>query len=530
MLIFSLKHYNFAYLKFIKGELLNRDNLFAIGFFAISVVAFFMWGYDYIPSNHLLLFILASIFGLFMAFNIGGNDVANSFGTSVGAKTLTIKQALIIAAVFELSGAVFAGGEVTKTIRSGIISIPSSTNTMLFVAIMISALFSAGTWLFIATKKGLPVSTTHSIVGGIVGSGLMMGFMSEISQPTVAWNKIGSIALSWVVSPVAGGLVAYLIYGYIKSRIVLPSLNLQNELKTLKKERKTFKEQYIKDLSDKSQSDQIKELKRIVIEDDDDAEQNESEFKQKIKVMKDKEKAIDTISYMRTYIPVVAAFSAMVIAGSLLFKGLKHLHLSFSSIQTVWIIFVIGIAAYLSSFAIVNLMKKDNTQKSINRIFGWFQIFTASSFAFSHGANDIANAVGPFAAILDVLKNDSINATSPVPGIAMATFGIALVVGLWFLGKEVITTVGSKLAEIFPTTGFSAELAASVVILIATKMGLPISSTHVLIGAVLGIGIYNKNANWGMLKPIGLAWIITLPASMIGSAICYVVIKTLMGI
>ncbi|MFW5619352.1 MAG: inorganic phosphate transporter, partial [Campylobacter hyointestinalis] len=139
-------------------------------------------------------------------------------------------------------------------------------------------------------------------------------------------------------------------------------------------------------------------------------------------------------------------------------------------------------------------------------------------------------AVVPFVEFLDFLKNNSINESSPVPGVAMATFGIALVVGLWFLGKEVITTVGSKLAEILPTTGFSAELAASIVILIATKMGLPISSTHVLIGAVLGIGVYNRNANWGMLKPIGLAWIITLPVSMIGSAVGYLVIKNIMGL
>ena len=149
---------------------------------------------------------------------------------------------------------------------------------------------------------------------------------------------------------------------------------------------------------------------------------------------------------------------------------------------------------------------------------------------FSHGANDIANAVGPFAAILDVLKSGAINSTTVIPTIAMITFGVALVVGLWFLGKEVITTVGTKLTEILPTTGFSAELAASIVILIATKMGLPISSTHVLIGAVLGIGLYNRNANWGMLKPIGLAWIITLPIAMIGSAIGFIIIVNVLGL
>ncbi len=512
----------------------NRDNLFALIFFIISVVAFFMWGYNYIPSNHLLLFILASIFGLFMAFNIGGNDVANSFGTSVGAKTLTLKQALIIAAVFELSGAVFAGAEVTNTIRSGIVSLPrGDVNPMVFVIIMISALFSSGAWLFIATKKGLPVSTTHSIVGGIVGAGMMMGFIYYNGSKTfdmVQWGEIGRIALSWVISPVMGGVMAYLIFGYIKSKIIIPSSRIQSEIKSLKRARKTYKDQYIKELSNKSEAEQIKELRRIAIIDEDECEGENCDFRDKIKAMKEQEKNIDGMVFMRTHIPMVAGVATMIIAGSMLFKGLKHMDFNLSIIQTIWIIFVIGIAAYLASFAIVNLMKKDNPQKGINRIFGWFQIFTASSFAFSHGANDIANAVGPFAAILDVLKNNTINETTPIPGIAMATFGIALVVGLWFLGKEVIATVGTKLAEILPTTGFSAELAASIVILIATKMGLPISSTHVLIGAVLGIGVYNRNANWGMLKPIGLAWIITLPISMIGSAIGFLVIKNIMGL
>ena len=176
------------------------------------------------------------------------------------------------------------------------------------------------------------------------------------------------------------------------------------------------------------------------------------------------------------------------------------------------------------------MVKRDNPIKGINRIFGWFQIFTASSFAFSHGANDIANAVGPFAAILDVLKTSSVNSDSPIPFIAMATFGVALVVGLWFLGKEVITTVGNKLTNIEPTTGFSAELASSIVILVATKMGLPISSTHVLIGAVLGIGLYNKSANWALLKPIGLAWVVTVPIAMLGSALCYYMISVIIGL
>ncbi|WP_096016636.1 inorganic phosphate transporter [Campylobacter lanienae] len=512
---------------------MSRDNVFAATLFAISLVVFFLWGYGYIDGHHLLLFILASVFGLFMAFNIGGNDVANAFGTSVGAKTLTIKQALIIAAVFELSGAVFAGAEVTNTIRSGIVILPNNgdINPMIFAAVMLSALMSAGIWLFIATKKGLPVSTTHAIVGGIVGSALMMGYIYYNDGNTlemVKWSSIGSIVLSWVISPVMGGVISYMVFGYIKTKIITPSAELQAQIKAIKAQKRSFKENYISELSNKSEAEQIQELRNIAISDDEEGVSS-SPFRERMKEYKKEEKLIDAIRYMRLHIPILAAIAAMIISSTLLFKGLKHMNLNFGTIETIWILCVIGTVAYLVSFSIVNMMKKDNPQKGINRIFGWFQIFTASAFAFSHGANDIANAIGPFAAVLDVLKSSSINSTATIPTVAMVTFGVSLVVGLWFLGKEVITTVGSKLTEILPTTGFSAELSASIVILIATKMGLPISSTHVLIGAVLGIGLYNRNANWGMLKPIGLAWIITLPVAMIGSAIGFVIITKILG-
>lgn len=515
-----------------------KDNLFALIFFIISVCAFFIWGYNYIPSNHLLLFMLASVFGIFMAFNIGGNDVANSFGTSVGAKTLTIKQALVIAAVFELSGAIFAGGEVTNTIRSGIITISDNVPPMAFAAVMMGALFSSGAWLFIATKFGMPVSTTHSIVGGICGAGITMGMMHfggwVETSGMINWGKVLEIVASWFISPAAGLVIAYLIFGFVKTKIILPSEKKYEQVKELKKERKIYKNQYFKELRSKSEAEQLATLRKIAsIDDDDDEEDNvsvKSEYKNQIRKMKKAEKEVDVSSHMRLNIPIVAACGAMVIASSLLFKGLQHLNLGFSLFETLWIIFVIGLCAYLIIFALVNMVRKENPSKGINRIFGWFQIFTASSFAFSHGANDIANAVGPFAAILDVLKTSSINSESPIPFIAMATFGVSLVVGLWFLGKEVITTVGNKLAHIEPTTGFSAELASSIVILVATKMGLPISSTHVLIGAVLGIGLYNKSANWAMLKPIGLAWVITVPAAMLGSALCYAAIAYLIGL
>ncbi|BDL62681.1 phosphate transporter [Campylobacter jejuni] len=508
---------------------MQKDNLIAFVIFIISTIAFVIWGFGYISQHQLILFILASIFGIFMAFNIGGNDVANSFGTSVGAKTVTIKQALIIAAVFELSGAIFAGAEVTKTIRSGIVIFPNSLDPMLFVIIMLAALLSSGVWIFIATKKGLPVSTTHSIVGGIVGASIMMGLLKFDGIQTlsmVKWSEILRIAISWIASPLLGGIVAYIIYSYIDKKILKPSEKLNDDLKNIKKERKKFKEEYFLNLKTKSQEEQIKELSAIAL---DEEKQENNFYRNKMKEFKDQEKDIDIYSILKTHMPIIACIAAAIISAMFLFKGLNNVS-TLDILQNFWIIGIIGTISYVVTFAIVKIVKKTELNKTTDRIFSWFQIFTASSFAFSHGANDIANAIGPFAAILDVLKNGTINATSPVPFAALAMFGVALVVGLWFLGKEVITTVGSKLATIRPTTGFSAELGASIVILLATQFGIPVSSTHILIGAILGIGVYNKNANWIMMKPIGLAWIITLPAAGIMAALVFLGFKLSLGI
>ncbi|ECL0271807.1 inorganic phosphate transporter [Campylobacter jejuni] len=508
---------------------MQKDNLIAFVIFIISTIAFVIWGFGYISQHQLILFILASIFGIFMAFNIGGNDVANSFGTSVGAKTVTIKQALIIAAVFELSGAIFAGAEVTKTIRSGIVIFPNSLDPMLFVIIMLAALLSSGVWIFIATKKGLPVSTTHSIVGGIVGASIMMGLLKFDGIQTLSmikWSEILRIAISWIASPLLGGIVAYIIYSYIDKKILKPSEKLNDDLKNIKKERKKFKEEYFLNLKTKSQEEQIKELSAIAL---DEEEQENNFYRNKMKEFKDQEKDIDIYSILKTHMPIIACIAAAIISAMFLFKGLNNVS-TLNILQNFWIIGIIGTISYVVTFAIVKIVKKTELNKTTDRIFSWFQIFTASSFAFSHGANDIANAIGPFAAILDVLKNGTINTTSPVPFAALAMFGVALVVGLWFLGKEVITTVGSKLATIRPTTGFSAELGASIVILLATQFGIPVSSTHILIGAILGIGVYNKNANWIMMKPIGLAWIITLPAAGIMAALVFLGFKLSLGI
>ncbi|EOH5242103.1 inorganic phosphate transporter, partial [Campylobacter jejuni] len=376
---------------------MQKDNLIAFVIFIISTIAFVIWGFGYISQHQLILFILASIFGIFMAFNIGGNDVANSFGTSVGAKTVTIKQALIIAAVFELSGAIFAGAEVTKTIRSGIVIFPNSLDPMLFVIIMLAALLSSGVWIFIATKKGLPVSTTHSIVGGIVGASIMMGLLKFDGIQTlsmVKWSEILRIAISWIASPLLGGIVAYIIYSYIDKKILKPSEKLNDDLKNIKKERKKFKEEYFLNLKTKSQEEQIKELSAIAL---DEEEQENNFYRNKMKEFKDQEKDIDIYSILKTHMPIIACIAAAIISAMFLFKGLNNVS-TLDILQNFWIIGIIGTISYVVTFAIVKIVKKTELNKTTDRIFSWFQIFTASSFAFSHGANDIANAIGPFAA------------------------------------------------------------------------------------------------------------------------------------
>jgi PiT family inorganic phosphate transporter len=232
---------------------------------------------------------------------------------------------------------------------------------------------------------------------------------------------------------------------------------------------------------------------------------------------------------LRTHAPIAAAFGTAMIAGMLLFKGLKHAGIGLSDVQIYVLLALLSTLMYGVVFAIIKVMHKDTPHKATMRVFSMLQVLTASSFAFSHGANDIANAIGPFAAIIDILATGNINADAPVPIIAMATFGVALVAGLWFIGKEVIDTVGSRITEIFPVTGFAAELGATLIILLATKMGIPVSSTHILVGAVIGIGLLNRNANWALMRPIALAWVITLPAAAAMAALFFFILKITFG-
>ena len=516
---------------------ISRISLF-FGILLVSMTAYFIyWGLGYTNNQHVLLFVLVTLFGIFMAFNIGGNDVANSFGTSVGAGTLTIRQALLVAAVFEVSGAVLAGGEVTATIRGGIVDLSRmSVSPMQFVYIMMSALVAAAFWLLYATKKGYPVSTTHSIVGAIVGSSITLGIImngSETALTLVQWGKIGQIAISWVLSPLLGGMVSYLLFTQIKRHILNYNDKAETRLKAIRQEKREYKKKNKEAFERLSEIQQIAYTHamtrdvQVMTERDFLPEDLESDYYRGLHEIEQKRNEVDAWHALERWVPMIAAIGAMVISSMLLFKGLQHANLGLSTLHNYLIMCMVGAAVWMATFIFAKTLKKESLGKSTFLIFSWMQVFTASGFAFSHGSNDIANAIGPFAAVLDVLRTGEMGASAAIPPAAMVTFGIALIVGLWFIGKEVIATVGHNLTKMHPASGFSAELSAAAVVMLASLLGLPVSSTHILIGAVLGIGLVNRQTNWGLMKPIALAWVITLPAAAILSALAFIGLRAM---
>ncbi len=514
----------------------------------VATVGYFLhWGLAYTADSSMAIFLLATAFGLFMAFNIGGNDVANSFGTSVGAGTLSIKQALAVAAIFEVSGAVIAGGEVTDTIRKGIVDLSVITgeptfDAIDFVYIMMAALFAAAGWLLIATRQGWPVSTTHAIIGGIVGASVTLGFSSLAGGDAlrlVDWGKIGMIVVSWIVSPVLGGLFAYLLFYNIKRFVLQYNEEAEQKLEKIRALRHEHRERHRSAMEAMNELQQLAYTQAMAR----DAAQAhalnyetgspaaspeafESEYYRDLYQIEQHRENIQTHRALQTHVPFLAAMGSVVITAMLLFKGLKNVPLDLSQVQNLLIILMVAAGVWMTVFILARTMKGDSLDRSTFLLFSWMQVFTAAGFAFSHGSNDIANAIGPFAAVVDVLHSGAINPEAPVPTIAMLSFGIAMVAGLWFIGKEVITTVGTRLTRIHPASGFAAELSAAAVVLAASSIGIPVSSTHVLVGAVLGIGLVNRSADWQLMKPIGLAWLITLPAAATLAALTFLVLRS----
>jgi len=513
----------------------SKISLIFYGIFCGVTIYFLIWGFGFIGSGDKMLFLVSVFLGIFMAFNIGGNDVANSFGTSVGSGTLSIAQALCIAAVFEASGAVIAGGEVTSTIRSGIIDLSKmDVHPRDFIYVMMSALFAAGAWLLFASRKGLPVSTTHAIIGGIVGSGLTLGALLNTAETSalwlVQWDKIGKIAISWVLSPILGGVISFGIFWLIKHYILDYNRYAQIKIDRIKREKKSLRKLHKKtfetldDIQKIAYAEALNHDIYAMRDPDFDPSELDSEYYKKVIELDAKKEKLKSHKALEYGIPAVAGIGAFVISAMLIFKGLHNLNFGLTNFYNYLIIGMSTLITWLLMFIFAKTLRRSNLNKSAFLMFSWLQVLTASGFAFSHGSNDIANAVGPFAAIIDTMATNSINPSTPVPQQIMIMFAVALIAGLWFIGKEVIATVGTNLTKIHPASGFSAELASAVVVMAASVLGLPISSTHVLIGAILGIGLVNHSTNWSLMKPIGLAWIITLPVSALLSAFAFVLL------
>lgn len=422
---------------------------------------------DIIASHGFLLLSLACVFGLFMAWGIGANDVANAMGTSVGARALTLKQAILVAAVFEFLGAYLAGGEVTSTIREGIVD-PAllADRPQLLVYGMLASLLAAATWLALASMKGWPVSTTHTVVGAIVGFAAV-----GISVDAVAWGKVGTIASSWVVSPLLSGTIAFGLF------VSVQYLILDHE---------------------------------------------------------------DTFARAKKFVPMYMWLVGFMISMVTLLKGLKHigvnLDLGMGSKFANAMVLSAFIGMAVSAFGALLLHRihaagRDvNSPANIERVFGVLMIFTACAMAFAHGSNDVANAVGPLAAIVSTIQSGGeVTSKAGLPWWVLAVGAVGIVIGLATYGWRVIQTIGRKITELTPSRGFAAELAAASTVVLASATGLPISTTHTLVGAVIGVGLARglDTVHLPTIGAIVTSWLVTLPA---GAALSVVFFFALQGI
>ena len=407
--------------------------------------------------------VLAALFGVFMAWGIGANDVANAMATSVGSKALTIRQAIVVASIFEFLGAVLAGGAVTSTIRTGIVdSELLAGSPELLIYGMLASLLAAAIWLLISSKKGWPVSTTHSIVGALVGfAGVGIGL------DAVHWDQVGTIVLSWIVSPIMAGFIAYLIYSSVLWLIL-------------------------------RQDDPLERAKR--------------------------------------YVPVYMFLAAFTITLVTILKGLKHVGLTISTGESYVIAMAIALViATIGALVIRRIRPDPKLEKkqhfyTVERVFGVLMVVTACGMAFAHGSNDVANAIGPLAAIVAVAQSGVVTARSAVPVWVLMLGGAGIVIGLASFGRHVIVTVGQKITQLTPSRGFAAEIAAATTIVIASGTGLPISTTHTLVGAVLGVGAARgiEAIDLRVVGRIVVSWIVTIPAGAFLAIVFFFILKSVL--
>lgn len=398
----------------------NRGEFSRLGLaflFLAGVLVYVISSFQGIQGSFVLA--AAAVIGGYMAMNIGANDVANNVGPAVGSKALTLFWAIVIAAIFEASGALLAGGEVVSTIKKGIINPASITDPNVFIWLMVSALLAGAVWLNIATVLGAPVSTTHSIVGGVLGAGIAAGGLAIAN-----WNKMGMIAASWVISPVLGGLIAATILFFIK--------------------------------------------KKIIYQD-------------------------DMLASARRFVPWLLALMAWAFSTYLALKGLKKIwKIDFQTAA------LIGLAVSACFFVIVKPLvaksssKQKNNREGVNNLFTIPLIFAAALLSFAHGANDVANAVGPLAAITDSLTNEGISKKAAIPLWVMMIGAIGIAIGLMLYGPKLIRTVGSEITELDKSRAFCVAMAAAITVIIASQLGLPVSSTHIAVGGIFGVGFLRE--------------------------------------
>lgn len=404
--------------------------------------------------------VLACIFGFLMAWGVGANDVANAIGTSVGSKALTIRQAIIIATIFEFIGAFFAGGEVTNTIRSGLINVEhASIDPHTMILGMLASLLAAATWLIAASRFGWPVSTSHTTIGAIIGFACFsFGFEA------IEWHSVSNIALSWVISPLLGGVLAYLLFISIQ-RLIL------------------------------NQSAPFEAAKRIS--------------------------------------PYYMFMVGLVVASLIFVSGIDHLGVEIPLFLAWGIVVAFSLCVVMLGKMLVNRIKDSPSDNpyfhyaNVEKVFAILMLFTACAMAFAHGSNDVSNAVGPLAAIEQLVNMGEITDTQQIPVWILFLGSGGIVVGLIMYGHKVIATVGSGITELTPTRGFAATFAAAITVVMASATGVSISTTHTLVGAVLGVGLAKgiKALNLNMLRTIFISWMITLPAGALLSITYFSIFK-----
>ena len=403
-----------------KATKYGRSEIFRLGLalaFMVGIMLFTGSTISGISGNYLL--VMAALIGGYMAMNIGANDVANNVGPAVGSRAMTLTGAIIIAAIFEVSGALIAGGDVVSTIKKGIIDPSMIADTSTFIWLMMAALLAGAVWLNIATALGAPVSTTHSIVGGVLGAGIAAGGLGIAN-----WTKMGQIAASWVISPVLGGLIAALFLYLIKRTIT-----------------------YDKDMAQAA----------------------------------------------RRMVPVLVGIMAWAFGTYLLLKGFKHIwKVDFITASLIGLIIAVSIYFLVRPMVAKASRKIKNDKTGVNQLFTIPLIFSAALLSFAHGANDVANAVGPLAAINDAVLHGGVIQKASIPIWVMMVGAVGIALGLALYGPKLIRTVGSEITELDQTRAFSIAMAASITVIIASQLGLPVSSTHIAVGGVFGVGFLRE--------------------------------------